>query len=341
MGRNDSRPEITQVNPRSFDSQPSADEIVSFVPMASVEEETGHFDPSSHRPFSDVSKGYTRFQDGDVIFAKITPCMENGKCAVMHGLKGGRGAGSTEFHVLRPREVSPELLFYFLVQKDVRRAARLKMKGAAGQLRVPPEFIESLPFRLPPLSEQYRIVAAIEALLTDLDAAVTALRRVQANLKRYRASVLKAACEGRLVPTEAELARKEGRTYENGEQLLARILKERRAKWEGDQLAKMVAAGKSPQNDEWNKKYAAQCWKALQTSAGIAARTAASLREAQDHLTGEFPSRGNRKLAWVSSGRQRTNGSVGHLFRLTPLRSHPCARKDSVGGRSHQIFLSQ
>ena len=80
-------------------------------------------------------------------------------------------------------------------------------------------------------------------------------RRVQVNLKRYRASVLKAACEGRLVPTEAELARKEGRTYETGEQLLARILKERRAKWETDQLAKMHAAGKPPKDDDWKKKY--------------------------------------------------------------------------------------
>ena len=91
--------------------------------------------------------------------------------------------------------------------------------------------------------------------MSDLDAAVAALKRVQANLKRYRASVLKAACEGRLVPTEAELARKEGRTYETGEQLLARILKERRAKWEADQLAKMLAAGKPPSNDDWKKKY--------------------------------------------------------------------------------------
>lgn len=67
--------------------------------------------------------------------------------------------------------------------------------------------------------------------------------------------MLKAACEGRLVPTEAELARKEGRSYETGEQLLARILKERRAKWEADQLSKMHAAGKPPNNDDWKKKY--------------------------------------------------------------------------------------
>jgi type I restriction enzyme S subunit len=119
------------------------------------------------------------------------------------------------------------------------------------------EHIEETPLPVPPLPEQDRIVVGIETLLTDLDAAVAGLKRVHANLKRYRASVLKAACEGRLVPTEAELARKEGRTYESGEQLLQRILKERRAKWEADQLAKMHASGKPPKNDDWKKKYKA------------------------------------------------------------------------------------
>ncbi|MEQ1891032.1 MAG: restriction endonuclease subunit S [Planctomycetota bacterium] len=86
---------------------------------------------------------------------------------------------------------------------------------------------------LPPLDEQRRIVAEIEKQFTRLDAGVTALRRVQANLKRYRASVLKSACEGRLVPTEADLARAQGRTFESGAELLTRILTERRAKWSG------------------------------------------------------------------------------------------------------------
>lgn len=90
-----------------------------------------------------------------------------------------------------------------------------------------------VPFGLPPLDEQLRIVAEIEKQFTRLEAGIAALRRVQANLKRYRAAVLKAACEGRLVPTEAELARNEGRTYESADQLLARTLIERREKWIG------------------------------------------------------------------------------------------------------------
>jgi type I restriction enzyme S subunit len=103
--------------------------------------------------------------------------------------------------------------------------------------------------------EQDRIVAEIEKQFTRLDAATAALKRVQANLKRYRASVLKAACEGRLVPTEAELARKEGRAYEPADKLLQRILRERRARWEADTLAKMQASGKPPKDDHWKQKY--------------------------------------------------------------------------------------
>ena len=88
---------------------------------------------------------------------------------------------------------------------------------------------------LPPLAEQHRIAAEIEKQFTRLDASVAALKRVQANLKRYRASVLKAACEGKLVPTEAGLAQSEGRDYEPADRLLERILSERRARWESQE----------------------------------------------------------------------------------------------------------
>lgn len=110
---------------------------------------------------------------------------------------------------------------------------------------------------VPPLEEQDRIVAEIEKQLTRIDTGIDVLKRLQANLKRYRASVLKAACEGKLVPTEAELARAEGRDYEPADKLLARILKERRARWEADQLVKLKAKGQAPRDDEWKGKYEA------------------------------------------------------------------------------------
>ena len=93
----------------------------------------------------------------------------------------------------------------------------------------------TIPLPLPPLPEQHRIVAEIEKQFTRLDASVAALKRVQANLKRYRASLLKAACEGKLVPTEAELALFEGRDYEPAGRLLERILSERRARWDSQE----------------------------------------------------------------------------------------------------------
>ncbi len=102
--------------------------------------------------------------------------------------------------------------------------------------------IGDIPLPLPTLDEQRTIVAEIEKQFTRLEAGVGALKRVQASLKRYRAAVLKAACEGKLVPTEAELAKAEGRSYETGEQLLQRILNERRKNWSGRGKYKEPAA---------------------------------------------------------------------------------------------------
>ena len=224
------------LNPSFFVGHVDDDWLISFVQMAAVEARSGQIDVSQVRPYGEVRKGYTRFSEGDVLFAKITPCMENGKIAIAKGLTNGSGCGSTEFHVLRPvKDLSQGFLMYFLLQDEFRREAQRHMAGTAGQLRVPAAWLTEAPIPLPPFPEQHRIVVEIETQFTRLDASVAALRRAQANLKRYRASVLKAACEGRLVPTEAELAHSEGRDYEAAGVLLERILAERRARWESQE----------------------------------------------------------------------------------------------------------
>ena len=125
--------------------------------------------------------------------------------------------------------ISNKYLFYYLLAS---RNALITLGKGDTQSNISQTVIKGFPFLLPPLPEQRRIVAEIEKQFTRLDASVAALRRTQANLKRYRASVLRAACSGELVPTEAELARAEGYEYEPASVLLERILVERRAHWE-------------------------------------------------------------------------------------------------------------
>lgn len=228
--------EVADINPPlpAKDSIPDALEV-QFLPMKLVEEMSGRIDLSETKAYHSLQKkSYSAFINGDVIFAKVTPCMENGKSAVAVNLKNGIAFGSSEFHVLRPKDgLLNQYLYRFISQQAFRNEAERSMTGAVGLRRVPKQFIENYKIPLPPLHMQKRIVAEIEKQFSRLDEAVTNLKRVKANLKRYRASVLKAAVEGRLVETEAEIARREGREYETGKQLLERILETRRREWKG------------------------------------------------------------------------------------------------------------
>lgn len=149
------------------------------------------------------------------------------------------------------RQLIPYLFYYLLSERAV-----LRLVGQGGaQPNISQTIIKAHPVVLAPLPEQYRIVAAIDSYFSRLDEAIMLLERIQRNLTRYRATVLNAAVTGRLVPTEAELARREGRDYQPASVLLERILAERRRRWEEAELAKMKAAGKPPTDDRWKAKY--------------------------------------------------------------------------------------
>ncbi|MFP4441169.1 MAG: restriction endonuclease subunit S, partial [Chloroflexaceae bacterium] len=187
-------PDVAEVNPRTDFSGYEDGRIISFIPMPLVEEKTGKLDSSRTEELRKVKKGYTRFIEGDVLFAKITPCMENGKVALAEKLQGGIGAGSTEYHVLRAYSgVLNRYLLYYLLQAAFRQDAQHHMTGTAGQKRVPSKYIENSQIPLPPTDEQHRIVSKIEELFSDLDQGEAALRKVQTLLTRYRQAVLKAA----------------------------------------------------------------------------------------------------------------------------------------------------
>ena len=144
--------------------------------MAAVDETSGTIANPEVKVLGELRKGFTPFRDDDVIFAKITPCMENGKSAVARGLVNGLGFGSTEFHVIRcgPR-VLPEWVWYFLRQRSVKEEARRHFRGSAGQQRVPADFLKQLAIPIPGVEEQRRIVRHIKECMERVDE-VQALR---------------------------------------------------------------------------------------------------------------------------------------------------------------------
>lgn len=194
-----------------------------------------------------------RLRSGDVLFSRMASVGRAGFVDELH-------AGALfNYHLMRLRlrddALDAHFFIYYVRSSEVVRTYVRSVNHGMTRDGINTEQLLSMPVPLAPRALQDRIVGGIESLLSRLDAAVPSLARARAKLKAYRASVLKAAVEGRLVPTEAELARKEGRAYESAEVLLARILSERRHRWEEDELARMKAARKTPKDDKWKKRY--------------------------------------------------------------------------------------
>lgn len=158
--------DVCTVNPPKANFKDLADDIrVTFIPMTVVSEVTGTIVDPVSRSLGDVKKGYTSFCEGDVLFAKITPCMENGKSAVVGKLVNNIGYGSTEFYVLRCSKKLYNLYLYHLVRnQSFRSEAKSVMAGAVGQQRVPKSFLEEYSLYLPSLPEQQEIVRILDSL---------------------------------------------------------------------------------------------------------------------------------------------------------------------------------
>ena len=144
-----------QINPRRPSVSISDSDLVSFVPMPAVNED-GYIDGATNEEYGKVKKGFTYFENNDVLFAKITPCMENGKGAIAEALTNGIGMGSTEFHVLRPIEgiSNPYWLLTLTRMPIFRECAAKNMSGTGGQRRVGAAFLENFMIGLPSISEQ-------------------------------------------------------------------------------------------------------------------------------------------------------------------------------------------
>jgi type I restriction enzyme S subunit len=151
-----------EINPAPGSLERTSTEQVAFVPMAAVSEE-GRLESHEIRRLAEVAKGYTYFERGDVLMAKITPCMENGKAALLDNLVTRRGFGSTEFHVLRPRPgVDARFLFYLIWNQRFRMEAAKHMTGSAGQKRVPASYLKQAKLPLVDPNEQRRIADILD-----------------------------------------------------------------------------------------------------------------------------------------------------------------------------------
>lgn len=214
---------VAKLSPGYSGEPPRSDELCTVVPMELLFD-NGSLDTSTQLLFEDVQGGLTMFEEGDVLFAKITPCMENGKGCLVEKLPTRYGFGSTEFHVLRPSwQVYGKFLYYATFNPVFRAYAAENMTGAAGQKRVSSRFLKDTRLFLPPLDEQRRIAAYLNASCAAIDAVGIVPRQredvVQSQgvlnrqldiLAAYRKSLIHECVTGQRRITEADVRKAGG-----------------------------------------------------------------------------------------------------------------------------------
>ena len=221
--------EVTVQKVEQTGPAPNSDFV--YVDIGSVDNRTKRIVEPKRLPAGEApSRARQCLRAGDVLVSMTRPNL-NAVAMVPPELDGS--VGSTGFHVLRAKDgVDPRWLFNAVQSRNFIETMEGFVQGALYPA-VRPKDIRGYELHVPLMNEQKRVLAELEKQFSRLDEAVANLQRVKANLKRYKASVLKDAVEGRLVPTEAELARREGRNFETGDELLQRILEARRRKWKG------------------------------------------------------------------------------------------------------------
>ena len=181
---------VAEFSPSFSNGKPDSGELCAVVPMEAVSEH-GKVVPDFHEQYGDVNTGLTLFENGDVLFAKITPCMENGKGAFVDNLRVRYAFGSTEFIVLRAgHDVHGKFLYYATLNPFFRSWAKQNMYGAAGQQRVSTTFLKYTAIALPALPEQKRIAAFLDASCTSIDLAVAAKEQQLKTLEALRKSII-------------------------------------------------------------------------------------------------------------------------------------------------------
>jgi len=234
--------EICEINPNKIKIEIDENELVDFIPMKNISEDSPEIIEKNFEKFKDLQKGYTQFIENDILFAKITPCMENGKTAIITDLKEKIGYGSTEFHILRSTKIiNNKLLYNFLKQKRFRDDAKYNMTGSVGFRRVPTIFMKNYSFPLPPLDEQKRIVEKLDFLFDKTKKAKEIIEEIKIDIENRKISILDRAFKGTLTSKW----RNENKTSDVKE-LLKTINDEKIKKWEEDCLQAEKDGNKKP-----------------------------------------------------------------------------------------------
>lgn len=191
--------EVAEINPKRTKTNLNVTDKVSFIPMSAIDAESGEIKSAQVKPIIEVMKGYTFFIEGDVLFARITPCMQNGKSTIAKNLTNGVGFGTTEFHVIRPKSgIINTWLHRIIRSSDFIRDAEANFKGTAGQQRVPADFLMEKSIPLPKLEEQKRLVDYLNNINNKTDYIKAIQSQTAAELDALLPSILDKAFKGEL-----------------------------------------------------------------------------------------------------------------------------------------------
>ena len=191
---------VVSFNPSKSETRanPANNEKVVFLPMENISV-NGEVDCSEKRTLSEVWNGFTYFRRGDVVVAKITPCFENGKGAYLKGLESDFGFGTTELIVLRPaKAINGAFLRFLTSTKQFLLLGEQYMTGAAGQQRIPSDFVKNYPIGLPPINEQLEIIEYIKEKSAEIDQAITRAEREIELMREYRTRLISDVVTGQI-----------------------------------------------------------------------------------------------------------------------------------------------
>ncbi len=177
----------TEFAPSCNTSHLSEDSLVTFTPMECIK--NGYFE-KREAPFSALSSSYTQYQDGDIVFAKVTPCFENGNIAIMQGLSAGVGFGSSELFVIRPQSINTEFIFYYLQNDIFKQYACATMTGTGGLKRVSPTFVRNYSVFIPCNEEQLEIVRYLNEKCSGIEVLIAKKQQYLTEIENYKKSLI-------------------------------------------------------------------------------------------------------------------------------------------------------